>query len=111
MTDKVKMICSKCSHTIEVFESEAMDFTECCLCGSSMLLDMNKGKKMEEPTGDNFPLIIDKEREMLDSFGTLGMGHTWYFIENIIDVKLRLQYRKTFFACGGQIPEREEIND
>ena len=105
---KIWLICSKCGYTKEVLENELYDTCECIVCGEKMGINYNREKE-EEPLGDNFPNIPDnREREMRDSIGTIGISHTWYMLEAITDVKLRLQYRDMFFKCGGQIPEREE---
>jgi len=104
------VICNLCGYSKMIYsESEIYDNDKCPLCEGKMALDMNKGKKVEdEAPGDNFPQIPNREREMRDSIATLGIGHTWYLIEAITEVKLRLQYRALFFKCGGTIPERED---
>jgi hypothetical protein len=105
---KVWLICNGCGYNVEILENEFFDRGECAICGEKMVLDLNRGKKLEEePLGDNFPQIPDREREMRDSIGTIGVGHTWEIIESIKDVRIRLQYREAFFRCGGTIPERE----
>jgi hypothetical protein len=113
MNNRVWIKCSQCNYSTEVLENEVWDYLNggCALCEGKMILDYDKKtqKKEDEAPGDNFPVIPNREIEMRDSFGTLGMGHTWYFIEAIGDIKLRLQYRETFFKCGGVIPEREDL--
>lgn len=56
--------------------------------------------------GGNFPQMPNLEIEIRNGFTMFGNDHTWYFIEAISDIKLRLQYRETFFRCGGVIPKR-----
>jgi hypothetical protein len=109
MTKEFWLVCVECYYTKKVYSETEICYNESCpICRGKMTIDLNRGKAIEEPTGDNFPKIPDMEREMRDSIGTIGMGHTWYMIEVISDIKLRLQYRELFFKCGGKIPEREE---
>ena len=111
------LICNDCGHSKVIYsEQEVFDNEKCILCEGKMVLDINKGEQIrldndhkayEESLGDNFPTIPNLEKEMRDSISTLGVGHTWYMIEAITNIKLRLQYRTLFFKCGGTIPERE----
>jgi hypothetical protein len=104
--DKVWLICEDCGYAICLTNEELMNrFGEKCnLCGGMMFLEQKKEKEEQAP-GDNFPLIPDRQQEMLDNFRILGMNYTWYLIEAFTDIKLRLQYREMFFKCGGRIPE------
>ena len=109
--NKVWLICNGCGYNVEILENEFFDRGECAVCGGKMVLDLNRGKKLEEePLGDNFPQIPDREKEMYDSFGMIGIGHTWEMVEAIADVRIRLQYRDLFFKCGGTIPIKDEDN-
>lgn len=104
---KCWLVCSQCGHAIEVMENEVYGYGDCAICGGTMILDMNKGKVIEEAVGDNFP-HLPQEREMLDSISSIGQNATWKMIEAISDIKLRLRYRELFFKCGGIMPESEE---
>jgi hypothetical protein len=102
----------KCGYNKEVFsEQEICDNNYCGLCNEKMILDMNKGKKIEEkPVGDNFPIINkgnNYEQEIINNVRIIGEYSTWNVIEEITDAKLRIKYRMAFLKLGYKIPEKE----
>jgi len=53
------LICQDCGYAMRVYsEGEVYENERCSLCGGVLILDLNKGKKIEPPTGDNFPSFI-----------------------------------------------------
>lgn len=52
------LVCMECGYSVRVYsEAEVYEKERCSLCGSIMILDLHKGKKIE-PEGDNFPSFI-----------------------------------------------------
>jgi hypothetical protein len=85
----------------------------------------------QEPTGDNFPIINNQDKEILErhkqyqidnseknkeiinaeqeirgSIKMIGDYSTWEMIEAVKDCKLRLRFRLIYFKLGGKIPEK-----
>jgi hypothetical protein len=108
--------CEDCQYTAKILSCEASDTSrECPLCGGKMLPEPEK-EETQQPIGDNFPQvgvsnIATIEQELQQSVNILGASHTWYFIEAVSDIKVRLRYRNVFFNLGYKIPEREDINE
>jgi hypothetical protein len=126
--DKIWLICNQCGYNIDILENEISYYDECILCKGKMILDLNRGKKLEEPIkldndhnaydeplGDNFPIIHkdvkkelnNQEQEIINSIRMIGEYSTWDMIEAISDARMRARYRLIFLKQGGKIPERE----
>jgi len=107
--DIIWLKCDKCGYKMSVLEDDLSEHygEECIICKGHMFFDTDQEEKIEEPLGDNFPKLPDREQEMLENFRVLGMANTWYMIEAFTDIKIRLQYREMFFKCGGKIPLKE----
>ena len=129
MKKRYWLVCNNCGYSKEIFTAEEVSNDDTCpMCkDGQMILDMNAGRKITEPTGDNIPIFdrekqgeelkrleknIEKlsdirliEQEISNSINMIGNNATWNSIEAIIDVKLRLRYRYIFLKLGGTTPE------
>lgn len=118
---QVRLICSKCGYTKEVFGNDMYDYNECAICGGKMTAEGSKQKRLDhnhkahdELLGDNFPVLHKKldieptEEEVINTFNLIGNNAMWEVIELINDFKIRLKYRTLFFKIGGTVPEKED---
>jgi len=110
---KVWIVCIECQYAKEVFENEVYDYDECPLCRGRMVVDLNQGRKIEEPTGDNFPTIpnppkeekkspTDTERLMINALAQeiKDFGEEYVFDNlNLFPIEKRLDYIEMFISA------------
>jgi len=69
------LICQECGYAMRVYsEAEVYENERCSLCEGILILDLNKGKKIE-PTGDNFPSFIKNGICQKDNMTICNLGY------------------------------------
>jgi len=75
MSKEFWLICQECGYAMRVYsEGKVYENEKCSLCGGILILDLNKGKKIE-PTGDNFPSFIKNGICQKDNMTICNLGY------------------------------------
>lgn len=108
MNDKVKLICTQCGWQTEISEGEAYDYMYsgegCPICHllGTMKIDIEEYEQSKQAQTNKIDAKI-----MQEQIFTRGNDATWYIIEELKNAKIRIEFRKSFFAAGGKMPEKE----
>ena len=104
--EKLTFRCIECGQSKEILESlDNIDKEDCLcpMCGSEMdLQDTTNAITISD--------IVKKDgiTQMKKNINALGNNKVWAIIEDLINVKTRLAYRKIFFNSGGIMPDNKK---
>jgi len=106
MLEKLTFRCIECGQSKEILDSlDNIDKEDCLcpMCGNEMDLQNTDNLR------DIFHIVkLNNITQMKKNISEMGNDKVWSIIEDLINAKTRLSYRKIFFESGGIIPENKK---
>lgn len=97
------MACENCGYTIEINDSDLMDYIDCICCGGRLVFLEEVPEIQTDVSAIDRMIVEQLQREM----DMLGVRRVYEIIEQMTNPITRGRYRKYFLLAGGYVPESE----